>query len=90
MVRYGPAKKGMPDAISEKCLGGTAMIMRYEDTPLAETVPSDWQKKVLHTTLTIGNYLLQGTDVLPSQYEKPRGYASQAHQRRSGTIGKEV
>lgn len=59
----------------EKCLGGTAMIMRYEGTPLARTVPSDWQKKILHATLTVGNYLLQGVDVLPGQYEKPRGFS---------------
>jgi PhnB protein len=51
----------------EKCLGGKVMLIRYENTPLAETVPSDWQKKILHTTLTVGNYLLQGVDLLPGQ-----------------------
>ena len=58
----------------EKCLGGKAMMMRYEDTPLARTVPPDWQRKILHTTLTVDDSLLQGADVLPDQYKKPQGF----------------
>ena len=50
----------------ERCLGGKAMMMRFGDTPMAKTVPLDWQKKILHTTLTVDNCLLQGADVLPN------------------------
>ena len=59
----------------EKCLGGKSMIMRYRDTPMAREVPVEWQEKVLHTTLTVDNYLLQGADVVPEQYQKPQGFS---------------
>src|SRR5712692_6894408 len=59
----------------EKCLGGKAMIMRYGDTPMAKEVPAEWHNKILHTTLAVGNYMLQGADVLPDQYERPQGFS---------------
>ena len=39
----------------EQCLGGQlGAIFRYAGTPLAEQVPADWQDKVMHGSLTVG------------------------------------
>ena len=58
------------------CLGGTlGEIFRYEGTPLATQVPSDWQNKVMHGSLAIGGQVVMGGDVEPDRYEKPQGFS---------------
>jgi PhnB protein len=42
---------------------------------MAEQVPADWQNKVMHGTLTIGEHVLMGGDVAPDRYEKPKGFS---------------
>jgi PhnB protein len=60
----------------EQCLGGRIVVMmRYADSPVGEQMQTDWRKKILHTTLAIGNYLLQGADVPPQNYQKPQGFS---------------
>ena len=60
----------------EECLDGKLLgIFRYAGSPLAEQVPADWQNKVMHCTLTIGEQTLMGADVAPESYEKPRGFS---------------
>jgi PhnB protein len=59
----------------EKCLAGKiTMMMEYEGSPMADRVPPEWRKKILHTTLAVGDCLLQGADVRPESYEKPQGF----------------
>ncbi|HMF89342.1 MAG TPA: VOC family protein [Candidatus Angelobacter sp.] len=59
----------------EKCLGGKIlMMMTYGDSPMAGQTPPDWQKKILHTTLTVGNQVLQGADLTPDRFQKPQGF----------------
>jgi PhnB protein len=53
-------------------LGG---IFRYAGTPLADQVPADWQNKVMHGSLAIGEQVLMGGDVAPDRYEKPQGFS---------------
>ena len=43
--------------------------------PQASRMPPDWRKKILHATLTVGNYLLQGADVPAKTYQKPQGFS---------------
>ena len=50
-------------------------IFRYLGTPLADQVPADWQNKVMHCSLTIGDQLLAAGDVAPERYEKPSGFS---------------
>ena len=58
----------------EQCLGGQlGAIFRYAGTPLADQVPSDWQDKVMHGSLTIGGQVLMGGDV--AQDDRPRGFS---------------
>ena len=60
----------------EQCLGGQlGAIFRYAGSPMADQVPSDWQDKVMHGTLTIGGQVLMGGDVAPDKYEAPKGFS---------------
>jgi len=63
-----------------ECLGGKlGEIFRYAGTPLAAQVPADWQNKVMHTSLTVGDQLVMGGDVAPERYEKPKGFSLSLH-----------
>jgi len=60
----------------ERCFGGQqGSIFRYAGSPMADQVPSDWQDKVMHGTLTIGGQVLMGGDVAPGSYEQPKGFS---------------
>jgi PhnB protein len=60
----------------EECLDGKlGEIFRYAGTPLAAQVPADWQNKVMHSSLAIGDQVLMGGDVAPDAYEKPKGFS---------------
>ncbi len=59
----------------ERCLGGNIVTMlTYGNSPTGEPVPREWQQKILHATLTVGDNVLMGGDVLPEQYEQPKGF----------------
>ena len=58
----------------ERSIGGKLVYMlTYGNSPMAEQVPLEWREKIVHATLMAGNYALLGADVLPEQYEKPKG-----------------
>ncbi len=60
----------------EKCLSGKILFMlTYGDAPMAEQTPTGWRDKIIHTTLTVGDQVLQGVDVLPGHYQKPQGFS---------------
>jgi PhnB protein len=60
----------------EQCLGGQlGAIFRYAGTPLAHQVPADWQDKVMHGSVTVGEQVLMGGDVAPDRYEEPKGFS---------------
>jgi PhnB protein len=60
----------------EKCLGGKIqMMMSYQDSPMANTVPADWRNKVLHVSMTVGDQVLMGADSPPDRYKQPDGFA---------------
>ena len=60
----------------EQCLGGRlGPIFRYAGSPFANQVPADWQDKVMHGSVTLGEQVLQGADVTPDRYEAPRGFS---------------
>jgi PhnB protein len=63
-----------------RCLGGQlGTIYRYAGTPMADQVPSDWQDKVMHSSLTIGEQVFMGGDVAPDRYEAPKGFSLSIH-----------
>ena len=59
----------------EQCFGGQLeAIFRYAGTSLANQVPADWQDKVMHGSVTVGELVLMGGDVAPDGYEAPKGF----------------
>ncbi len=60
----------------EKCLGGKiAMMVTHEGTPMADQVPPDWRKKIIHARMTVGDSVLMGCDAPPDRYEEPKGFS---------------
>ena len=59
----------------EQCLRGKiSFSMTYGESPAANQVPAGWGKKIIHTTLNIGNDLLTGADAPPNYYQEPQGF----------------
>jgi len=59
-----------------RCLGGQlGPIFRYAGTSLGHQVPADWQDKVMHGSVTVGELVLMGADVAPESYEEPKGFS---------------
>ena len=60
----------------ERCLGGKIVFtMTYGESPMADKVPSDWRKKILHVRLMAGDQALMGADAPPEHYEQPKGFS---------------
>ena len=60
----------------ERCLGGKIeYMMTYESRPGEYPVPPEWDKKILHVTLKVGEQALMGADVPPGRYQKPQGFS---------------
>lgn len=60
----------------EKCLGGKIVALHlHEGTPAAAHVPPEWQKKVLHVTMQVGENFLMGSDAPPGHFEVPQGFS---------------
>jgi PhnB protein len=55
--------------------GKLGEMFRYAGSPLADQVPADWQNKVMHASVTIGEQAVMGADVAPDGYEKPKGFS---------------
>ena len=60
----------------ERILGGkiTAM-MTHGGTPMEAHVPPEWKAKIMHTSMTIGDTVLMGSDAPPDRYHKPQGFS---------------
>jgi PhnB protein len=59
----------------ERALGGKIVSMfTYDGTPLAEQVPAEWRRKIMHAQMSAGGLTLMGADSSsPAQYKKPQG-----------------
>jgi PhnB protein len=49
-------------------------MLTFGDSPLADQAPPEWQGKILHATLAVGDSLLMGADAFPGKYEQPKGF----------------
>ena len=59
-----------------KVLGGKIdAMMPHGDTPAAGFVPANWQSKIMHAALKIGDDVLMGADAPPDRFEKPQGFS---------------
>ena len=64
----------------EKHLGGKIQAMITHEIPeVAEHVPADWRKKIMHASLTVGEDVLMGSDAPPDRFQKPQGFSVSLH-----------
>jgi PhnB protein len=60
----------------QQTLGGEiTMMMTHAGTPMEAQAPKEWQGKILHASLKIGDTVLMGSDAPPERYEKPKGFS---------------
>jgi len=60
----------------EQCLDAECgEVFRYAGSPMAGQVPPDWGDKIMHGNFTIAGRTFQAADVLPAQYEEPKGFS---------------
>jgi PhnB protein len=60
----------------EKALGAKILaMMTHENTPAAKNAPPEWQNKILHARMTIGDQVLMGSDAPPENYQKQSGFS---------------
>jgi PhnB protein len=61
----------------EKCLGGKIVAMiTHAGTPAEAYVPPEWQKKIMHARMSVGEDVLMGSDAPPKgegAYQPPSG-----------------
>ena len=60
----------------EQCLGGEIEAMlTHKETPAAEHVSEEWQDKIMHARLVVGDAVLMGSDSPPEYFEEPKGFS---------------
>jgi len=60
----------------EKVLRGKITFSAaYAGSPMASEVPPEWQNKIMHATLMVGDQVVSGADPYGEQYRKPQGIA---------------
>ena len=58
----------------EKVLGGTIEFMQtHGESPMKDQVSAEWQDKIMHVRLKVGNYALMGSDAPASHFARPQG-----------------
>ena len=59
-----------------KCLGGKiAMKMTYGESPASKQSAPDWQNKIIHERLVVGDQVLMGSDAPADRFDKPQGFS---------------
>lgn len=59
----------------EQHLGGKiTMMMTHKESPSAENVSPEWQDKIMHACLDLGDRLLMGSDSPPGYFETLQGF----------------
>ena len=51
----------------KECLGGELVLQTIGESPMADKMPPQMKKSVLHSTLTKGNLILMGSDMVDEQ-----------------------
>jgi PhnB protein len=56
--------------------GAIATMLTYGESPMANQVPPEWQRRIVHATLVLdGHELLLGSDAFPNTYQRPQGFS---------------
>jgi PhnB protein len=60
----------------QKILGGEIVAMiPHEGTPVEESVPLEWRKKIIHARLVSNGMVLMGSDAPPDRFEPMKGFS---------------
>jgi PhnB protein len=60
----------------ERVTGGKIVAMLpHEGTPAATSVPPEWQKKIIHARLQLGDECIMGSDAPPDRHDVSKGYS---------------
>ena len=64
----------------EKALGGKIVdMLPHRETPMSADVPADWQDKIMHASMRVGDAVLMGSDVPPAHYRPAQGLSVSLH-----------
>lgn len=59
-----------------ECMGGEIeAMMPHRGSPVEQHVSAEWQEKILHARLKIGDSVLMGSDAPPGRFEEPKGFS---------------
>ncbi|HKW58060.1 MAG TPA: VOC family protein [Candidatus Acidoferrum sp.] len=60
----------------ERLLGGKITgMMTFGNSPAAAQSDPDWRDKVMHVHMTVGSWVLMGSDAPRQHFQKPQGFA---------------
>jgi len=54
----------------QACLGGDLILQTIADAPFASQMPAEVQQNILHSSLTKGNLVLMGSDMLGAELQQ--------------------
>lgn len=58
-----------------RCFGAKVTMMQtHADSPMASKTPPQWQEKIVHARLQIGDTTLMASDSPPEYFEKAQGF----------------
>jgi len=55
--------------------GEIVMMLTHGDSPAAEHAPPNWQDKIMHARLMVGDQTLMGSDAGPEHYLPTQGFS---------------
>src|SRR5579862_8048856 len=62
----------------EQALGARiAFMMTWGESPMASQAPAGWEKKILHSRMSLADIEIVAGDVASDQYETPKGFSIQ-------------
>ncbi|HET8790492.1 MAG TPA: VOC family protein [Modicisalibacter sp.] len=63
-----------------QCLGGNLDALHsYDEAPAADDSPCNMPGKIMHARLSVGNWVLMGSDSSAEHFEQPQGFAVTAN-----------
>lgn len=69
----------------ETVLGGKIVdMLPHAGTPMSGDFPADWQDKIMHASIKIGDAMLMGSDAPPAYYRPAQGLSVSLHLKTAG------
>ena len=64
----------------ERVLGGKIVeMLPHAGTPASAYVPADWQDKIMHARLVVGDAVIMASDAPPQHRKTPQGFSVSVH-----------